>query len=157
METVIHLVIECKSVYYIAYGLEISLNKTKQHLSHRPIIVMRLELTGLKIHEGIQQVCMAKTITFLSRNQQVLSASLFITIRRKHQLLKICTNLKFTNFSEKAISVIKWSKSKNDINPSHIRIFQLAGYMHQSYSLRILTVVAWSNIPVPQKPGPQGE
>ena len=100
---------------------------------------------------------MAKTITFLSRNQQVLSASLFITIRRKHQLLKICTNLKFTNFSEKAISVIKWSKSKNDINPSHIRIFQLAGYMHQSYSLRILTVVAWSNIPVPQKPGPQGE
>lgn len=53
METVIHLVIECKSVYYIAYGLEISLNKTKQHLSHWPIIVMRLELTGLKIHEGI--------------------------------------------------------------------------------------------------------
>ena len=53
METVIHIVIEWKSVYYIAYGLEISLNKTKQHLSHRPIIVMmRLELTGLKIHSG---------------------------------------------------------------------------------------------------------
>ena len=49
---------------------------------------------------------MAKTISFLSRNQQVLSSSLIITTGKKTSTVKDLNKLKLTNFSEKAMFMV---------------------------------------------------
>ena len=77
------------------------------------------------ILKGRHHVCMAKNITFLSRNQQVLNSNLAITTG-KRSLLKIWTNLRFTNFSQKSkVYGNNCSKPKIDINFSHTRKYTI--------------------------------
>lgn len=107
---------------------------------------MRLRVQKPLILKGRHHVCMAKNITFLSRNQQVLNSNLAITTG-KRSLLKIWTNLRFTNFLKKARStvIIVASQKLISISPTQENI--------PSPCLGILRVVAWSSAILFQEAG----
>ena len=65
----------------LCLGHRDSNNTTERNIVHTRIMVRtRLELKSFKSRQGNLQTCVTKTVSFLLRNQQVLSSSLMITI-----------------------------------------------------------------------------
>ena len=96
--------------------------------------MMRLKLKSLRRHKVsinvfVIQTCMSKTVRFPSRHEQVLSSRLSLP-QEKHQLLKIWTNLKFTNFSEKSKSMV--------VSPANQRVISIP-YIQEYLDLQNLS------------------
>ena len=86
---------------------------------------------------------MANTVRFPSRNQQVLSSSLIITIGKTSTV---------KNLSKPGMVVNR--ANINHINLPHTKISRLAGYIHQPPScLGIRQAIAWGNVPIFKKAG----
>ena len=96
----LHNIIEWKSIHYFACWLETPLSTTKENLAHKWIMKMtRLEFKSLRFQEGNMSVMQNQL--GLSRNQQVLSSSLIITIG-KRSIVKDLNKLKIHKvFSKK--------------------------------------------------------
>ena len=65
----------------LCLGPRDSNNMAERNIVHTRIMVRtRLELKSFKSRQGNLQTCVTKTVSFLLRNQQVLSSSLMVTI-----------------------------------------------------------------------------
>lgn len=77
---------ECQFIHSFAFGIEIPLSTIDWNLSRTWIMaIMRLKHRPLWFLEGnitilVTKTCIAKTVSFTSRNQRILSSSLIIII-----------------------------------------------------------------------------
>ena len=76
----------------LCLGPRDSNNMAERNIVHTRIMVRtRLELKSFKSRQGNLQTCVTKTVSFLLRNQQVLSSSLMVTIGKTSNVKNLNT------------------------------------------------------------------